>query len=333
MKMDTRFRGYDTRKNLCNLRNLWLKLPEEIMAVVVLGSINMDLTTYVPRLPAPGETLFGTSFITVPGGKGFNQAVAAGRLGAPTRFIGRIGDDAFGKGVLELIADEPVDTSGIWVDPDSGTGLAVISVDEAAENAIIVISGANMAHDAREVARTRAALQSANVLLLQLESPLETSLAAAQAARELGATVILDPAPAKQLPPEAYQLAHVMTPNELETEMLVGFRPTNQAEAAKAAGILLERGVETAVIKLGAQGVYYQSAAESGFVEPFRVQSIDTVAAGDAFNGGLAVALSEGKPIAEAIRWGAAAGALATTKPGASSAMPTRTELEALLKK
>ena len=301
------------------------------MGVVVLGSINMDLTTYVPRLPAPGETLFGSSFITVPGGKGFNQAVAAGRLGAPTQFIGRIGDDTFGKGVLALVANEPVDISGILVDPDSGTGLAVISVDEAAENAIIVISGANMAHDGREVTRTRQALQPASVLLLQMESPLEISLAAAKAARDRSATVIFDPAPAQALPPEAYQLAHVMTPNELETEVLVGFRPTGQAEAAKAAEILLERGVDTAVIKLGAQGVYYQSSSDSGFVPPFRVNAIDTVAAGDAFNGGLAVALAEGRPLAEAIRWGAAAGALATTKPGASSAMPTRAELEALL--
>ncbi len=303
------------------------------MAVVVLGSISMDLTTYVPRLPVPGETLFGSSFITVPGGKGFNQAVAAGRLGAATHFIGRIGDDAFGAGVMDLVAEEPVDISGILVDPNSGTGLAVISVDEQAENAIIVISGANMVHDASEVARCREALQTAKVLMLQMESPLETSLAAARAARELGAAVIFDPAPAKPLPREAYQLCNVMTPNELETEVLVGFRPTNKDEAAKAADILLERGVETAVIKLGSQGVYYQSATESGFVEPFTVKSIDTVAAGDAFNGGLAVALSEGKPLAEAIRWGAAAGALATTKPGASSSMPTRTELETLLKK
>ena len=301
------------------------------MAVVVLGSINMDLTTYVPRLPAPGETLFGSSFITVPGGKGFNQAVAAGRLGAATHFIGRVGDDAFGAGVMDLVADEPVDISGILVDSDSGTGLAVISVDEQAENAIIVISGANMAHDASEVARCREALQTANVLLLQMESPLETSLAAAKAARELEATVVFDPAPAKPLPPEAYQLASLMTPNELETEVLVGFRPTNEAEAAQAAAVLLERGVDTAVIKLGAHGVYYQSGSESGFVEPFSVNAIDTVAAGDAFNGGLAVALAEEQPLPEAIRWGAAAGALATTKPGASSAMPTRAELEVLL--
>ncbi len=301
------------------------------MSVVVLGSINMDLTTYVPRLPAPGETLFGSSFITVPGGKGFNQAVAAGRLGAATQFIGRVGQDAFGKGVMELIADEPVDVSGILVDADNSTGLAVINVDAQAENSIIVISGANMAHDAREVARCHEALRSAELLLLQLESPLDISLAAAQAAREAGALVMLDPAPARPLPTEAYQLCPILTPNELETEVLVGFRPTNPTEAAQAASILRERGVETAVIKLGAQGAYYQSGQESGFVEPFSVEAIDTVAAGDSFNGGLAVALAEKRPLAEAIRWGAAAGALATTKPGASSAMPTRAELMKLL--
>ena len=301
------------------------------MSVVVLGSINMDLTTYVPRLPAPGETLFGSSFITVPGGKGFNQAVAAGRLGAATQFIGRVGQDAFGKGVMELIADEPVDVSGILVDADNSTGLAVINVDAQAENSIIVISGANMAHDAREVARCHEALRSAELLLLQLESPLDISLAAAQAAREAGALVMLDPAPARPLPTDAYQLCPILTPNELETEVLVGFRPTNPTEAAQAASILRERGVETAVIKLGAQCAYYQSGQESGFVEPFSVEAIDTVAAGDSFNGGLAVALAEKRPLAEAIRWGAAAGALATTKPGASSAMPTRAELMKLL--
>ncbi len=301
------------------------------MTVVVLGSINMDLTTYVPHLPAPGETLFGSKFITVPGGKGFNQAVAAGRLGVPTQFIGRVGKDAFGAGLLEMIANEPVNISGILVDPNSGTGLAIIDVDEQAENTIVVISGANMAHDDREVTRCRAALTPARVLLLQLESPLETSLAAAQAAREAGALVILDPAPARPLPTEAYQLCHILTPNELEAEILVGFRPRNREEAAQAASILCERGVETAVIKLGAQGVYYQSGSDSGFVEPYAVETIDTVAAGDAFNGGLAVALAEKRPLAEAIRWGAAAGALATTKAGASSAMPTRTELIELL--
>ena len=301
------------------------------MNVVVLGSINMDLTTYVPHLPMPGETLFGNSFMTVPGGKGFNQAVAAGRLGAATQFIGRVGEDAFGPSLLEMIAHEPVDISGILADPENGTGLAVINVDQQGENTIVVISGANMAHDGREIERCRRALVTAKVLLLQLETPLETSLAAAQAARGAGAWVILDPAPAKPLPAEAYRLCHILTPNEVETEMLTGIRPTNRDEAAQAAAILCERGVETAVIKLGAQGVYYQSGSETGFVEPFAVEAIDTVAAGDAFSGGLAVALAEERPLAEAIRWGAATGALATTKIGASSAMPTRTELMNLL--
>ena len=301
------------------------------MTVVVLGSINMDLTTYVPRLPAPGETLFGTSFITVPGGKGFNQAAAAGRLGAKTHFVGRVGDDAFGSGVLELVAAEPVDVSGVAIDKQHGTGLAVISVDAQAENAIIVISGANMAHDESEVARCAAVLQNAQVLMLQMESPLAASLAAAKAAREQGAIVVFDPAPAKPLPDEAYQLCQVMTPNELETEVLVGFRPTNVDEAKQAADALQARGLATAVIKLGGQGVYYQTAENNGFVPPFSVETIDTVAAGDAFNGGLAVALGEGLPIAQAVRWGAAAGALATTKVGASSAMPYRAELLALL--
>lgn len=301
------------------------------MTIVVLGSINLDLTTYVPHLPAPGETLFGSSFITVPGGKGFNQAVAAGRLGGDTRFIGRIGDDPFGQAVLGMIRDEPIDINGILIDGDHKTGLAVISVDEEAENAIIVISGANMAHDDNEVKRATAALKDAQVLLLQLESPPPTGLRAAEAARMMGATVVWDPAPAHDLPDEAYRLAHIMTPNEGETEVLVGLRPTNKNEAKEAAGRLRQRGLETAVIKLGAQGVYFESAEESGFIPPFPVDPIDTVAAGDAFNGGLAVALAEGRPLREAVRWGAAAGALATTKEGASSAMPTRAELDKVL--
>jgi len=301
------------------------------MSVVVLGSINMDLTTYVPRLPAPGETLFGSHFITVPGGKGFNQAAAAARLGAVTRFIGRIGDDPFGQGVLQLVADEPVDASGVAVDAAHGTGLAVISVDDQAENSIIVISGANMAHGQEEVDRCVAALANARVLLLQLESPLEVSLAAAKVARQQGVTVILDPAPASPLPADAYSLASVMTPNETEAEILVGFRPTDAAEAAQAATLLRQQGVEVAIIKLGARGVYFQSKEEEGFVAPFAVTPVDSVAAGDAFNGGLAVALAEGRPLPEAVRWGAAAGALATTRPGAMPSMPHRAELIRLL--
>lgn len=302
------------------------------MSVVIFGSINMDLTTYVPRLPDVGETLFGHSFITVPGGKGCNQAVAAARLGADAHFFGRIGADVFGPEVLTLVGEEGVDVGGVAIDEEHDTGLAVISVDDNADNTIIVISGANFALDESDVARCKALLGGAQVLMLQLEVPLEAVLSAARAAHEQGVTVILDPAPARDLPDEAYHLADVMTPNEVETEMLVGIRPTNAGEAAQAATMLQERGVRTAIIKLGVKGVYYQEQQESGFVPAFSVDAVDTVAAGDAFNGGLAVALSEGRPVAEAVRWGAAAGALAATRPGAMPSMPHRADLEALLK-
>lgn len=301
------------------------------MTVVVLGSINMDLTTYVPHLPQPGETLFGSSFMMVAGGKGFNQAVAAGRLQAKTHFIGRIGHDAFGEGLKKLIADEPINLSGLAVDGEHGTGLAIINVDASAENTITVISGANMALDEEELSRFEAIVDKTAVLLLQLEIPLQTSLSAAKLAREKGVTVILDPAPAQTLPPEAYHLCHIMTPNESETAVLTGIRPTNEAEAAQAAQVLHQRGLETAVIKLGALGVYYSTPDDAGFVPAFAVDAIDTVAAGDAFNGGLAVGLAEKRPFASAIRWGAATGALATTKSGASAAMPSRDELLKLL--
>ncbi|MCA9986466.1 MAG: ribokinase [Anaerolineales bacterium] len=301
------------------------------MSIVVLGSISMDLTTYVPRLPAPGETLFGSHFITVPGGKGFNQALAASRLGADTKFVGRLGDDAFGAGVREFLAKESLDITNLITDPENASGLAVISVDEAAENSIIVISGTNMKHDERDVARAEAAMANASVLMLQLETPQKTSFAAARIAKEMGVKVMLDPAPAVPLDKEVYELCYLMTPNEGETEILTGIRPENQTQAAEAASILLDRGVDVAVIKLGATGVYFQSATERGFVQPFKVNAIDTVAAGDAFNGGVAAALDDGQPLAEAVRWGAAAGALATTRAGASTSMPYRDELLALL--
>lgn len=301
------------------------------MSVVVFGSLNMDLTTYVSHLPRPGETLLGHSYLTAPGGKGANQAVAAARLGAPTRLVGRVGDDAFGRDVLSLVAAQGVNVAAVAIDANQATGLAVINVDEQAENTIIVISGANMALDDSDV--VRAALDEAAVLLLQGEVPLSASLALARRARQGGVTVIYDPAPARPLPPDALALFDIITPNEVEAEALLGFRPTNPEEAATAAATLRARGVATAVIKLGAQGVYYESPERRDFVPAFPVKAVDTVAAGDAFNGGLAVALAEGHEIAEALRWSAAAGAIAVTRPGAMPAMPYRNELERLLTK
>ena len=302
------------------------------MSILVFGSINMDLTAYVPKLPQPGETLQGSSYITVPGGKGNNQAVAAARLGADVKFIGRVGTDGFGEEVLQIVSEQNVDTSLVMKDPDHGTGIAVISVDKNAENSIIIISGANFAMDDSDVERASRNMADAKVLMLQLEVPLDACLKAAQAAKEKGVKVVFDPAPAIPLPEEAFKLMDFITPNEIETEILTGIRPANQEDASKAAKIFLEKGVGTAIIKLGAKGVYYENKDESGFITPYKVNPIDTVAAGDAFNGGVAVAVSEGKPLAEAVRWGAAAGAIATTRKGALPAMPYREEVEKLMK-
>ena len=301
------------------------------MSIVVFGSINMDLTTYVPRLPQPGETLRGSSYITVPGGKGDNQAVAAARLGAQVKFIGRVGNDGFGREVLKIVSSENVDTSLVQVDPSQGTGLAVISVDEHAENSIIIVSGANLTLDQSDIANASLALQSAQVLLVQLEINTDATLQVVQIAHDLGVTVVFDPAPAQILPAETFPRLDVITPNETETEVLLGFRPKDKTSALQAADEFIQRGVGTAVIKMGAQGVYFKNSKQSGFIPPFKVNSIDSVAAGDAFNGGLAVALSEGKSLPEAVRWGAAAGALATTLKGAMPSMPHREELLKLL--
>ena len=302
------------------------------MSIVVFGSINMDLTAYVPKLPKPGETLQGSSYITVPGGKGNNQSVAASRLGAPTKFVGRVGTDGFGEQVLQIVGEQKVDLSQVMKDPEHGTGIAVICVDQNAENSIIIISGANFALDDSDVARADQVMDDAQVLMLQLEVPLDACLKAAKAAKAKGVQVVWDPAPAVPLPDEAFKLMDFITPNETETEILVGFKPENAEDASKAAKLFLEKGVGTAVIKMGAKGVYYENKNESGFVPPYKVNPIDTVAAGDAFNAGLAVAISEGKPLAEAVRWGAAAGAIATTRKGALPAMPYREELETLMK-
>ena len=302
------------------------------MPIIVFGSINLDLTAYVSRLPLTGETITGRSFLTAPGGKGANQAVCAARLGAPTVFIGRIGRDAFGDQALAAVSTEGVDTSRVWIDTDAGTGLAVISVNEKAENTIIIIPGANGRLDGTDVDRAANLLDGNSIVMLQLETPLEPSLKLAILARGRGAKVILDPAPAVLLPDELYRVVDLITPNEVETGILTGIQPQSVEDCSRAAQLLLARGAQSSVIKMGAQGVYFQSQQASGFIPPFYINAVDSVAAGDAFNGGLAVALFEGKPLEEAVRWGAAAGAIACTRKGAIPSMPHREELESLMR-
>jgi len=308
--------------------------PEtERAGIVVLGGINMDLVTLSSRFPAPGETVVGDRFLTYPGGKGANQAVASARMGARTAMVGRVGDDVFGQQLKDALSASGIDVGGIGVTTGATSGIAVINIDASAQNQIIQILGANATCGPDEADQVRRLMTDASTLLLQLEVSLELSLEVAREAIARGKTVILDPGPVRLLPQEFYQFCTVITPNETEAEALVGFPVVDIPSAAQAAEELLDRGVTTAVVKLGAQGVYYATRDGGEHVPPFPVDAVDSVAAGDAFNGALAVSLAEGMPLRRSVRVAAAAGALAVTKSGAQDSMPFREDVEALLRK
>ena len=299
--------------------------------IVALGSVNMDLVATMRRIPEQGETLMGDAFFTAPGGKGANQAVVAAKLGAQVRMVGRVGADAFGKTLLDGLTANGIDTRHIGIDADNPTGIAIILLDAAGDNRIVAMYGANMACGAPELAAAKRAMAGADALMLQLETPPDISLAAAQYARSQGLRVIWDPAPAALLPPDAFAAAHILTPNQSEAEALTGIPVTDARSASAAADALLAKGVDIAVVKLGEQGAFAVTPTQRHHAPPFPVDAIDTVAAGDAFGAALAVALSEGKPLADALTFASAAGALATTKPGAQDAMPARQEVDALI--
>jgi len=301
------------------------------MSIVVFGSINMDLVARSTRLPKPGETLTGHSFQTFPGGKGANQAVACARLGAKTFMVGRVGGDVFGKELKDGLGASGVDHQNVAVDRNTSSGVALIAVEDSAENMIIVIPGANGEVEDQDLSRLDVVLTQSKVLLLQLEIPLEVVVSAAKLAKGKNVKVILDPAPAQALPEEIYPLLDFITPNESEADLLVGFPINTKEDAARAAKILMGRGVRHVVIKMGSRGAFSLIDDLESFYEPFQVKAVDTVAAGDAFNGALAVALCEDRPIGEAIIWGMAAGALSVTREGAQPAMPKRDELKTIL--
>jgi ribokinase len=301
-----------------------------MMSIVVFGSINMDLVTRTPRLPAPGETLTAHGFVTTPGGKGANQAVACARLGATTRMVGRVGDDVFGAALRGSLGQYGVDTSFVATQPGA-SGIAAIAVSDAAENTILIVAGANGAVGQADIAALDDALDGAQVLLLQLEVPLAAVTGAARAARARGVTVVLDPAPAVPLPDELMRLVDIITPNETEAALLTGIAPHDDAAVVAAAAALRARGAGTAVIKLGGRGAFVDDGQSRAFIPAFPVTPVDTVAAGDAFNGGLAVGLDAGLTLAAALRLASATGAMAVTRPGAQEAMPTRAEVDALL--
>ncbi len=310
-------------------------MPGTAAAVVVFGSLNMDLIVRASRLPVPGETLTGDIFLTAGGGKGANQAVAAARMGAMTRLVGRVGDDAFGDQLRANLAASGVELSGVEQSTGVSTGVALITVEDSGQNTIVIIPGANGEVAASDITRLRERLSGASCLLLQLESPLEIVLEAARAAHEAGVRCILDPAPAQPLPPELYTLTDILTPNETETALLTGIEVIDLESAAAAARRLADLGARQIIIKLGSRGVYaYESHNGQGtFYPAFVVQTVDTVAAGDTFNGALAALLSEGAALATAIQYGQAAAALSTMRPGAQPSMPDRAAVEVFIHK
>ena len=302
------------------------------MSVISLGSINMDLVVRTSRFAKPGETLVGTDFYTAAGGKGANQAVAAGKLGVFTSMFGRVGNDLFGQGLLKSMEENGVNVRGVEIDKSQPTGTALITVDDAAENTIIIVSGANGTVDDSDIHRMEKSLPDAKVLMVQLEIPLDTIIAGAKTTKENGVAVLLDPAPARELPDELLRLCDFITPNETEAQILTGIKVNDYKDAKKAAEILLKRGVQAVIVKMSSQGSYYFDGESEIEFSAYQVNPVDTVAAGDAFNGGFAAALAEGEPLEKMMQWANACGALSTTKLGAQPSMPSREELLNFLK-
>lgn len=308
-------------------------MPEK-PSICVVGSLNMDLVIRTPHLPAPGETVSGGPFATHPGGKGANQAVAAARLGAAVTMVGRIGGDAFGERLRAELAQAGIATDHVIALPDVASGVALIAVETGGQNSIIIAPGANGELTPAAVDAASTAITAARVLLLQLETPLPAVQRAAELAQAAGTIVVLNPAPAVPLPSELLARVDYLIPNEHEAALLLGEDIPTRADAGAAAARLREyTGVCAVVITLGEQGaVLAQAEGETKYVQPHPVTPLDTTAAGDAFVGAFAVALAEGRTPAEAMRWGNAAGALTVTRAGAQPSLPTRAEVETLLR-
>ena len=300
--------------------------------ITIVGSLNMDLVIRSPRIPQPGETIIGSEFQTVPGGKGANQAVAAARLGGQVTIVGRVGEDTFADALLENLTSTEIDATFVQRDRQAASGVALIVVDDHGENIIVVASGANMRMTEKDVEAAQAAIADSDVLLLQLEVPLPVVKRAAQIAQSHNVTVVLNPAPARELPPDLLASVDVLVPNESETALLTGLPIGSQTELEKAATHILDSGVRSVVITLGKRGAFLASTDyESKIYEAFSVQPVDTTAAGDAFVAGLSVNYGAGKTLPDAIRWGNAAGAMAALRFGAQTSLPKRNEVQELL--
>ncbi|HLG51340.1 MAG TPA: ribokinase [Chloroflexota bacterium] len=306
-------------------------MPASDPVIVVVGSVNVDMIVRSETLPRPGETVVGGELLTAGGGKGANQAVAARRLGADVRFIACVGQDPAGSAELARLQEDGLATSWVRIDAAAPTGTALILVDRHGQNMISVAPGANARLSPADVQAARMAFASAQVLLVQLEVPLDTVRAALELGRAHGLITILNPAPAGSLPDDLLRLVDWLTPNEVEAAALLGTRVEGLEAALAAARALRMRGPRHVVITLGAQGAVYAGDGDGWWVPPFPVAAVDSTAAGDAFNAALAVALAEGRPIPEVLRYAGAAGACAVTHAGARPSLPSRDDVAALL--
>lgn len=302
-------------------------MPAKKPKVVIVGSFMLDLVVKAPRRPQKGETLVGTDFGMFTGGKGYNQAVAAARLGAEVHMVGRLGADYFGDLFMQAMARDGIHTDFVVRDPEVGTGVGTPVVDADGDNSIVIIPRANMRLTPADVEQAADAIAAADVLLLQLEVPLEASLRAAEIAHKHGAKVILNPAPARELPDEFLRPMDILTPNEIETAMLTGLPTGNLAQVELAATVLLARGGEAVVVTLGERGALLVTHDLAHHIPGYTVPVVDTTAAGDAFCGALAVALARGVALEPAVRYANAAGALAVTVMGAEPSMPAAEKL------
>jgi ribokinase len=300
--------------------------------LVVLGSINADHILNLESFPRPGETVTGSQYQVAFGGKGANQAVAAGRSGANIAFIACTGDDDTGERVRKQLASDNIDVESVTVVAGESTGVALIFVNGEGENVIGIHAGANAALSTTLVAEQQQRIARADALLMQLESPLESVQAAAEIAHRNNTTVVLNPAPARALSDDLLALVDIITPNETEAEKLTGVRVSNDDEAARAAQVLHDKGIGTVIITLGSRGVWASQQGNGQRVPGFKVQAIDTIAAGDTFNGALMTALLEGEALPDALRFAHAAAAIAVTRKGAQPSVPWRKEIDDFLR-
>ncbi len=304
----------------------WSKINRHMPDILVVGSLNADLVVRAPRFPQPGETISGGDLQIIPGGKGANQAVAAARQGTSVSMLGRVGNDSFGPELINNLKQNHVDTSHVQIDSQSATGTAIIVVDPNGQNSIVLSPGGNGQVSDADVASV--SFSDYKLLLLQLEIPIETVTSAAQRAKESGLRVLLNPAPARSLSDELISLSNFILPNETELSLLTNQSVHDISSAEKAAKTLLERGAQNVIVTLGANGALIVSSQQVTYVNTYKVEVVDTTAAGDAFIGGFASALLQNKSLEEAVSYGCACGALATTKFGAQPSLPTREEVE-----